>query len=138
MKSFAIGPALILIAGCNLVGDCGDRVLQEVPSPNGTLNAVVFQRHCGATTSWALHVAVVPAGERPVDDRGQALVADLGLDAAPLWLAGDRKVLPSWQSDDRLLIRHRPIQIIRRESTVGRVALSYLEVHGDEPLRLSD
>ena len=37
---------------------CGNTLLAETPSPEGNLRAVVFERNCGATTSFSTQVSV--------------------------------------------------------------------------------
>ena len=53
---------LALIAGTvaciNIAAGCGNDLVKEVPSPNGKMKAVVFQRDCGATTGFSTQISL--------------------------------------------------------------------------------
>jgi hypothetical protein len=52
---------LIVVAGCGL---CGDQVMTEVPSPAKKYVATLFERNCGATTSYVRVVTLRPFGDK--------------------------------------------------------------------------
>jgi len=82
--------AVIVIGGCSgdFPGDCENTILSEAGSPNGRLNAVLFERYCGATTGLSTQVSVLRSGIRP-DVSGNAFVADTNNGAAGGSLSGD-------------------------------------------------
>ena len=57
-----LGLGLAAATGC--AGPCSEERLSETPSPDGRLRAVVYRANCGATTDYATHVAILPAGPR--------------------------------------------------------------------------
>jgi len=59
----ATAVATMLLAGCNGMPSCKDKVLQEKPSPNGSTIAAFFERNCGATVSPTYHVALRDAAK---------------------------------------------------------------------------
>jgi hypothetical protein len=75
--------AALLLAGCGDVG-CGNEVSYRAPSPNGKVEAVVFNRNCGATTDFNTQLSIVPASQVP-EGSGDILV--LGHCAAEALLA---------------------------------------------------
>ncbi len=55
---------------------CGNDFPQAVVSPDGALQAVIFQRSCGATTGFVTHVTVLQAGAALPNEGGNLFVAD--------------------------------------------------------------
>ena len=62
-KVASCGVALVMVAGAVFLGyhyvmssilssNCGNRILKEVPSPDGAYVATLFERNCGATTPY--------------------------------------------------------------------------------------
>lgn len=38
---------------------CGNKIIQEIPSPNRKLKAVIFTRDCGATTGFSTQISLL-------------------------------------------------------------------------------
>lgn len=53
---------------------CVNEPLSSLDSPNGVYQAVLFQRNCGATTPYSLHVSVLPYGAVLPDEAGNVLI----------------------------------------------------------------
>jgi hypothetical protein len=81
-----------LVLTAAIAGGCADlcenQPLQEVPSPDGKLSAILFQRSCGATTGYSTHVSIVTAEEDVPEGGGNAFVADNGHSDAPAGPSG--------------------------------------------------
>jgi hypothetical protein len=71
---------LCLNAGCDL---CGNEEAFRVPSPDGKIEAVVFERDCGATTDFSTQISILPKGASVQSGAGNALTADTNHGAAP-------------------------------------------------------
>jgi hypothetical protein len=65
---------LIFISSCNDM--CYNQVLQEIPSPDNKLKAVVFQRDCGATTGFSTQVTILKTEEKLPNTGGDVFSAD--------------------------------------------------------------
>lgn len=63
---------IFLFSTSNLAGECGNDVLQKIPSPDGKYVAVIFERSCGATTGYTTEVSVLPVTANLPDERGNA------------------------------------------------------------------
>src|SRR5258706_10704726 len=63
---------------------CGVSVLRRVPSPDGRLEAVVFERDCGASTDFGTNLSLVKTGSTITNHVGNLLVADNDHGRAPL------------------------------------------------------
>jgi hypothetical protein len=59
--SGVIGVLFIATTGFDLSTGCGNDILQTSLSPDGKHQAIYFQRSCGATTSYAYGVSVLPS-----------------------------------------------------------------------------
>ena len=108
-----LGAAGVVVGGVALAatvltlawgGMCGNDVVARVPSPDGRLEAVVFQRDCGATTDFSTQVSVVRAGGSLPDAGGNLLVATGG----PPGPGGGPVVRAEWAGATRLRLRYYP------------------------------
>lgn len=97
---------VLLRAGCAALSAelCGNTVMKTIRSPDGAVDAVLFQRDCGATTGYSEQVSLVPAGAGLPNEGGNVFVADGDHGTAP---KGPELTL-SWQDDGALLITHHP------------------------------
>ena len=94
------GAILVLIcAGAIswLFGGFGDPCANEITStdvsPNGTLQAVLFRRDCGATTGYSTHVSIIPASRDLPNEGGNIFVQ-----------GGEPIVVVRWIDDQHLSI----------------------------------
>jgi hypothetical protein len=102
---------LCALSGC--VDPCGNDVLKEVPSADGRLKAVVFQRDCGATTGLSTQVTILRSNERLLarptwlhSTEPGAFVADTNQGQAPSGAGGGPEVTVQWMGPSRLRISH--------------------------------
>ncbi len=71
-----IAVAALTVSACG--GDiCNNRIADQVVSPDGTLQAVTFERDCGATTDYSTHISIVALGNSPLST-GNALIVSGG------------------------------------------------------------
>src|SRR5947208_16689490 len=67
------------------------------PQPaDGALDAVLFQRDCGATTGFSTQVSVVSLGQQSPDEPASAFVADCDHGAAPSASWGGPPAAMAW------------------------------------------
>jgi hypothetical protein len=104
------GLAALLFVGCSRLLEhtfdpCGNQVVQVIPSPDGKLKAVVFERDCGATTEFSTQVSILPAGDKLLNDGGNLFVAD-DHGAAPSGPGGGPRVGLAWTAKRQLLLRY--------------------------------
>ena len=64
MRTVALALSAAVVCGCD-VFPCGDTLLARYPSPDGKVEAVVWQRDCGATTSYSVIVEIDRVRRRP-------------------------------------------------------------------------
>jgi hypothetical protein len=105
---------LSFAAACDFM-PCENRPIGEVPSPDGSFSAWVFERNCGATTGFSTQVSVLAQGEGPPSEGGNALVL------------GDRVgVVASWRGRDQLSISFEGTgQVFLQESQVAGIEITY-------------
>jgi hypothetical protein len=65
-----------LIGGCYFLDPCDNEVSKEIPSPDGSLKAVVFSRNCGATTGFSTQISILRGANATSNDAGNVFVAD--------------------------------------------------------------
>jgi hypothetical protein len=103
---------------------CGNKIITEVPSPDGKLKAVSFVRDCGATTGFSTQVSIIPADSYLPNEAGNAFTSDGNHGAAASGSAGGPPVGLSWASSQELFIAHHPgARVFRAESRVSGVAV---------------
>ena len=78
------------------IGMCGNEELMRLKSPDGLLDAVMFERDCGATTSVSTQVSIVQAGRQLRNEGGNLFVS-----SGPVVSIG-------WQAPRTLLISQNP------------------------------
>jgi len=57
----------VSLAGCGSMDLCENEIVGRVASPNGAHDAIVFERDCGATTTWSTQVSIVTGGSAFVE-----------------------------------------------------------------------
>lgn len=109
--------ALVLpwTTGCS--DGCRDVLVQAVDAPAGGMKAVLFQRDCGATTSFSTQISIIASNEA-LSGGGNVFVADddHGAAAGAAW--GGPWAELEWLSPTRLLVRYD--KNARVFSTIGR------------------
>jgi hypothetical protein len=92
----------LVIVGCNGGGElCSSEEVTRAPSPDGTVDAVVLLRNCGATVPDAYRVYVMEEGGVPdLDDETSVFVSDKtdGINVR-------------WEADKRLRISYTKARI---------------------------
>lgn len=71
--SYLVSVLAVALTSCSL---CGNDLMKEELSPDGTLKAVIFNRDCGATTSFSTNVSVISSNADLPNEAGNALVMD--------------------------------------------------------------
>jgi len=126
MTRIAIGAAAFLVLAGLAAGyfmavtpkPCGNELLSRSPSPDGRLDAVVFQRNCGARKSFYTEVSILPAGAPLKNEAGNLLGADTDHGRAPSGPAGGPVLQVWWSGPQELEVsHHRKARIFRDANT---------------------
>jgi hypothetical protein len=105
------GIALLAAAGvwsfhALLSGMCANESLFEVPSPDGTLKAIVFQRDCGATTGFSTQISILKTNQSLPNESGNLFVADTDRGRVPSGPGGGPEVRVTWIAPRSLRVAH--------------------------------
>jgi hypothetical protein len=104
---------------------CETYVIQRIPSPNGELEGVVFDRRCGATSGFNTQLSIVVPGATP-DEPGNALIVDADHGLAPVGPAGGPEIQVVWQGDSMLHVRlDRRARSFKQDTIVEGVRVVY-------------
>jgi hypothetical protein len=87
---------LFLLSGCEVFSSCGNRLIHEDKSPDGTMVAALFERNCGATTPYSYHVSI-----RRKDDRFDPE----NMDARVFSVRKHRQIDVSWRNHKQLVVK---------------------------------
>jgi len=112
-------PAILLglTSGCNL---CGNQEVTRKVSPDGRIDAVVFERDCGATTDFTTQISVVPKGGSVYSGAGNAFIGDSNHGATPSAKWGGPPAVIKWVANRQVVIyTHPATRISLQESTVS-------------------
>lgn len=126
-KPVPFAVAVFVIGGCSggFSGGCENTILSEARSPNGRLNAVLFERNCGATTGHSTQVSVLRSGVRP-DVSGNAFVADTNHGAADGSVGGGPWVEAVWTDDESLIVRYdAQARVFTEQPDIAGVKITY-------------
>jgi hypothetical protein len=111
---------------------CGVTVVRRTPSPNGRLEAVLFERNCGATTDFGTNLSVLKRGSQIPNDPGNLLVADSDHGRAPLEPGHVIRLSVDWLGSDSLIVRFdRRARVFRQDNHAHGVSVRYAVI--DEP-----
>ncbi len=78
---FLSGCGVVLLIGGALMGinqafpSCTNEILNEIPSPDGKLKAVVFLRSCASADSVTTNVSIFGKSEKPPNQSGNSFIA---------------------------------------------------------------
>ncbi len=97
-------PLMLSMSGCESM--CSNEVLQEIPSPDNKLKAVVFQRDCGATTGFSTQMTIIKTNEKLQNKRGDVYSADTDHGNAPSGPGGGPKIEVVWTGPHQLQVKH--------------------------------
>lgn len=107
-------------------GGCGTQLIDEIPSPNGKLKAIIFTHDCGATTSTSTHIAIVSTKENIVKMRyiysnsHVKRVTSVNRnhdDRVPLNDIGGPKVYVKWLSNRELEVQYPEFAILPAQTS---------------------
>jgi hypothetical protein len=105
---------------------CGNELLAEAASPDGSLKAIVFQRDCGAATGFSTQVSVIKALATLENSSGNAFTADTNHGTAPSGPGGGPIVKVQWQTPRLLVVSHHAAaRVFTAESKVGAINIRY-------------
>jgi len=117
---------LLLTGGCS--DTCGNTITSRMSSPEGQHYAAMFQRDCGATTSFSTQVSILNAGE-PLSGTGNIFRADDNHGAALAGEWGGPWAEITWLSPSHLLIRYSAKSgVFEQENDVSGVKITYQAV----------
>lgn len=125
LRALLLGGLLpLLLGGCGSPG-CADEVVQHEPSPYGRGTAIVFVRHCGATTDLSTQVSIIGYGDTSTRDRSVVFVAERG--DAPAGLGGGPVVRARWVDANQVEIAHDArVSTHRRAAAHGTLRITYV------------
>lgn len=115
--------ALLMCSGCS--ASCQNTVASRNLSPDGNHSAVLFQRDCGATTSFSTQISILSANGKP-SGSGNTFVADNDHGAARVgdWEGSWAEM--KWLSPEHLLIRYAAkSRLIKHQDRVSGVNITY-------------
>src|SRR5262249_10486833 len=89
-------------------GMCANQLLAEIPSPDGALKALVFERDCGATTGFSTQISIVGGNGSLPSRAANLFVADTDHGKAPSGPGGGPELRVGWVGTHVLRVgRHR-------------------------------
>ena len=87
---------------------CGNDVISESNSPDGTKRVVVFQRDCGATTGFSTQASVLPINLPLPNKGGNLFSSDTDDGAAPSGSGGGPALNVKWESAHSVVLTYHP------------------------------
>lgn len=121
-------PVLVVIAGL-LTGSCGvcaNDVLERVPAPDNSVEVVVFQRDCGATTGFSTQASIGEINARTGNRAGDIFIATTNNGAAPAGKGGGPELRVRWLDAGTIeLAHHEKAWISKARTSHGRLTIRY-------------
>lgn len=111
----------------NYFDPCGNDVVAEFPSPDGTKKVVIFQRDCGATTGFSTQASLLAIGTQKPRGAGNLFVADTDRGAAPSAAWGGPALAVRWEGSHALILEHnRRARVFHAERQLGNIIIQYV------------
>jgi len=107
-----VAAAIVLVGGYMMILNrafenmCGNEILAESISPDRTKKLVVFQRSCGATTSFSTQASLLSPDVKLADEIGNVFIADTDHGIAPSGAGGGPELRFQWAGPKDLLLQH--------------------------------
>jgi len=113
-----VGLTLVAVVGLGACeSPCVNEVVRRIPSPDNRLEAVIFERGCGATTAGSTQVSLLPKGAELPDEPANVFVINHPSTAAA-----------EWTGPDRLLITYPAgARVVKSETAHEGVTITYRE-----------
>jgi hypothetical protein len=106
-----------LSAGCGL---CNNDEQFRIASPDATLEAVIFQRDCGATTGFSTQISIVTKGSKLPSSAGNLFVADRDHGRAPAASWGGPEVEVEWAGKRTVrVVTHRDARVFHKKPAIS-------------------
>jgi hypothetical protein len=106
-----------LSVGCSL---CGNDEVLRVSSPDAKLEAVVFQRDCGATTGFSTQISIVAKGTSLPNSGGNVYVADTDHGKAPSAKWGGPEVDVLWTGQRTVkVVTHPNARVFHNKTAIS-------------------
>ncbi len=119
-RDFCFSAVVLLLCTNGCAGLCGNRILKEETSPDSHRRAVIFERDCGATTGFSLHVSILAANESLPEEGGNAFVEDGNRGKSEFWAQA------RWLSQERIVITYpSQARVFLKETLVKGVGVTY-------------
>lgn len=126
LRSSILAAAVLSLGGCS--DSCSNRLIGRADAPDEQRTAILFQRDCGATTSFSTQVSVVTHGSQSPKS-GNAFRADDNHGAAAAGNWGGPWAEIKWLAADHLQIRYaRQSRVFEQAEHVSGVRISYQQV----------
>jgi|GEM_PF-3461211 len=111
---------IVLWANLNsmITENCTNRIISEVPSPDGNTRAVIFQRKCGIDTPPSTQVSLLPASEPLPNRKGNLFIAEGGARSVGVQIV--------WKSPVTMDLSYKTHRsVLRKASDLMGVTVSY-------------
>jgi hypothetical protein len=106
-----------LLGGCGL---CNNDEQFRVASPDSALEAVIFQRDCGATTGFSTQISIVTKGSKLPNGGGNLFLADTDHGKAPAASWGGPEVAVDWVSKRTVrVVTPRGARVFHKEPAIS-------------------
>lgn len=128
VTGFFVTLSAMVLVGCYFLLDAGcvNEILYAEKSPDGSLEAVVFQRACGATTDFSTQVSIFRSWLPRGNSSGNIFVADTDHGKAPSGPGGGPDVKTRWASEKELVVAYPGMaRVFRSEPGWGTVKITY-------------
>jgi hypothetical protein len=106
-------------------GMCGNQIVEEIPSPNKKLKAIIFTRDCGATTGFSTQLSILEIDDELENETGNTFILS---DKAkgPVFDNGGSKIKVIWVNDNSLTVYFdRRTDVGKQEEEVEDIEVTY-------------
>jgi hypothetical protein len=116
--------ALLVTSGCGL---CGNEVLDRYRAPDNSVEVVVFERNCGATTPFSTQASIGEINDGTRNQSGTIFIATTDRGAAPAGKGGGPELRVRWLDNRTIELAHHKRAFVSHARTSFRgLAIRYV------------
>lgn len=118
MIGVLFGGSVIVVFGLSyyfVSGLCGNSIVMSKVSANGKLQAVLFERSCGATTSFSTQISLLGSDKQLINESGNVYIAE----------GQSNGYILNWESDTLVKIRGAKGSPFKKEVRLHGVQFKY-------------
>jgi hypothetical protein len=107
-------------------GMCGNQIIEEIPSPNKELKALIFTRDCGATSGYSTQLSIIENSDQLEDETGNTFILSDKVEDGLSFDNGGAKIEVIWTGDNSVTVYFdKRTEFTKQKEEIGDIKITY-------------